>query len=344
MTIDVFHTRDRVSSQGIAVYKAKSVLVSDGVNLGDPIGDAADIALDDCYRLVPGAKRLRLAIAFSGGPDTLHVDEGSELGVAGAPVHIDCCVTFMAPDGTTLDALVLVELEPAESVIAAVYLLPLGEMARRTDYSVVEVDRASGRDRFAELACVSFARGTRITAWDGTQRPIEQLGVGDRVLTRNNGVQEIRWIGQRTVRAAGAFAPIIIRAGALHNNGDLMLSPNQRIFVYQRKDHVGAGRPEVMVKAEHLVNGSTVIRASGGFVDYYQLLFDDHEIVYAEGVATESQPLDAQSSPTLPKDIREKIGLEPKGRTTRPPVAVTLTETMIDSRIAAEILRKSSTS
>jgi hypothetical protein len=342
VSVDVFNDRDRAAAHGYAIYDAGAFCVSDGVNLGDPISDATDLVLDDCYTLTPGAKRWRLAMSMTDGLDRIRIGEGSEVGRIGAPLFIDCCCTFMAPDGTTLDALVLVELEPDSNLIAAVYLLPMGEFISRTDYALVAIDTENGYDRMAEFACVSFARGTRITLADGAQRPVEDLKPGDKVLTRQNGVQEIRWIGHRTERASGAFAPIIIKAGALHNGADLMLSPNQRIFIYQRKDRVGAGQPEVMVKAELLVNGTTVVRGTGGFVEYFHLLFDHHEIVFAEGLATESLPLDTRTSPALPKDIREKLGLAPKRRRSAVPRAVTLSEGMVDSATAAEILRKSS--
>ncbi|MEL7117662.1 MAG: Hint domain-containing protein, partial [Pseudomonadota bacterium] len=98
------------------------------------------------------------------------------------------------------------------------------------------------RAKFAELACVSFTRGTRITLASGAQCPIEDIRVGDRVLTRDNGVQEVRWVSQQTVRATGAFAPIVISKGALNNARELRLSPNQRLFVYQRTDRLNAGQ------------------------------------------------------------------------------------------------------
>ncbi len=59
-----------------------------------------------------------------------------------------------------------------------------------------------------------------------------------------------------------------------------------------------------MVKAELLVNGDTVTRGDGGFVDYYQILFDNHEFIFAEGIATESLTLDVATSPALPREVR----------------------------------------
>ena len=154
---------------------------------------------------------------------------------------------------------------------------------------------------------MSFTRSTLITLANGIQKPIEQLNIGDRVLTRDHGPREIRWIGQQTVRATGSFAPIIIKKGTLNNENDLTVSPNHRLFIYQRKDRLRAGRAEVLVKAKLLVNGVNVVQSAGGFVEYYQLLFDNHEIIYAEGIAAESMFVDTQIKAYLPADIQARL-------------------------------------
>ncbi|MBV0911455.1 Hint domain-containing protein [Anianabacter salinae] len=341
MNVDVFH--ERVSAHGLPVYRASEFSVASGANLGDPIGDASELILDDIYHLRPTARRWRLSVSLTATLNRLVVTEGSEIGRIAADVFIDSCITLMAPDGSTVDALVLVEILRGGDMIAEVYLLPFDELAARTDYTLVHIDNSNPVARFAELACVSFTRGTRITMATGEQRPIEDLRVGDAVLTRDNGVQQIRWVGQRTVRATGAFAPIVIGRGALNNERELTLSPNQRIFVYQREDRLGAGRSEVMVKAELLVNGTTVQRGDGGFVEYFMVLFDSHEIVYAEGIATESLPHDMRTSPALPRDVQDRLGL-PRGQSRRErQIAVELGEGTLDSAIAADILKKAST-
>ena len=113
---------------------------------------------------------------------------------------------------------------------------------------------------------MSFTRGTRITTC--LRRTASHRGPaveGDRILTRDSGPQELRWIGQSTVRAVGDFAPVCIRAGTLNNAHDLLVSPDHRLFVYQRRDELGAGRSELLVKARHLVNGDSVFVQDGGF-------------------------------------------------------------------------------
>ncbi|MDO7631218.1 MAG: Hint domain-containing protein, partial [Loktanella sp.] len=72
----------------------------------------------------------------------------------------------------------------------------------------------------------------------------------------------------------------------------------------QRQDRLGAGRSEVLVKVRHLINGDTVYQRDGGFVDYFQLLFDDHQIIYAEGIAAESLLIDPRTRAALPDHMR----------------------------------------
>lgn len=290
-----------VPTQTLPVYPAAGFVVTEGVARGDGLSFADDLVMDDIYQLTDGALRGRLGLAVNEAAPGFLIAEGSELGRVGNPVYLDCCITLMAPDSTTYEGLVLVEVEAGTA--AATYLLPLATLARDTPYRLVRVDREVAPSRLATVACVSFTRGTHITLWSGAQVRIEDLNIGDRVLTRDDGAQAVRWIGQTTLRATGAFSPIVIRKGTLHNTNDLLVSPDHRLFVYQRSDHLGAGRAEVLVKVRHLVNGDTVAVQDGGFIDYFQLLFDEHQIIYAEGIAAESLLIDPRTRAALPDDV-----------------------------------------
>lgn len=293
-----------VPTQILPAYRAESFRVFSGANFGDAISHADEIELADIYQLENGAERVHLAVNVH--ENTITIAQGSELGRVGAEIHLDCVVTFMATDGSTVEALIMVETDET-GMIDETYLLPLAALFEKQDYAAVTLNRENARTRLAEVACVSFTRSTLITMANGMQQPIETLRIGDRVLTRDHGPREIRWIGHQTVRATGSFAPIIIKKGALNNENDLTVSPNHRIFIYQRKDRVQAGRAEVLVKAKLLVNGVNVVQSGGGFVEYYQLLFDSHEIIYAEGIAAESMFVDTQVKPYLPADVQARL-------------------------------------
>jgi len=326
--------------QAIPVYPATDFRVSDGAHLGDPVSYMDELVLDDIYMLEPGAVQRRLTLATL-GDGSFRIAANSELGRPDATLHLDCALQFMTPDGTTSEALILIETD-ADDLVAGTYLLPLATLVPQTDYRLVGADHDTARRKFAQVACVSFTRGTRITLATGAQVPIEALKVGDRVLTRDDGAQEIRWIDHSTVRAAGAFAPIVITAGTLNNEGDLIVSPEHRLFVYQRSDMIGAGRPDLLVKARHLVNGDSIFVQQGGYVDYFQILFDRHHIIYAEGIAAESMLIDPRTRPALPEDLLDRIGSVLPGPGHRGASGFDVQKALLDRPDAIDLLRRAS--
>jgi len=132
-----------------------------------------------------------------------------------------------------------------------------------------------------------FTPGTLIdTKWGW--RAVETLKEGDLIVTHDNGLQPIRWVGRRTVSAQGDLAPIRIRTGALGNDRDLLVSPQHRMVLSGWLAELHFGESEVLIAAKHLVNGTTIVPAQRRSVDYIHLMFDRHEIIFAEGIATES--------------------------------------------------------
>ena len=142
---------------------------------------------------------------------------------------------------------------------------------------------------FSEIEnIICFTPGTRIATPQG-QRPIEDLRVGDMVVTRDHGLQPIRWIQSRTVPAVDRFAPVRIRPGVVTGlETDLLVSPQHRMLFQGYQAELLFGDSEVLVAATHLVDGLDVTTEVGGEVTYFHMMFDQHEIVYAEGAASES--------------------------------------------------------
>jgi hypothetical protein len=135
------------------------------------------------------------------------------------------------------------------------------------------------------VAC--FVMGTLIDTPDGP-RAIEALARGDLVHTLDNGPQPVLWTGARSVSAEGILAPVHIKAGAMGNHSALEVSPQHRILVSGWKAELLFGEPEVLVAAVHLVNECTIVRRYGPGVTYLHILFDDHQIVSAHGLLSES--------------------------------------------------------
>jgi len=177
-----------------------------------------------------------------------------------------------------------------------------------------DVESASGEidTGFVTVATVPcFVAGTMIRTDTGQSR-VEDLRSGDLVWTLDHGLQPLRWIGQRTVAAIGAFAPVRVAAGTFGDHANLMLSPQHRILVCDPLADLVFGTPEVLIAAKHLVNGRSVQTVEGGSVTYVHLLFDQHEIVMANGLATESFLPGPQTVDAFEDEIVEEIaGLFP---------------------------------
>lgn len=300
---DSDQTPFRTPGYSALAYPADALCVCHGVNLGEPIAGSGEYSLGDVYCLRGQSIALRLSLGRPLPDQTSQlIARGSDIGKEGDILQPGTILTLLATDGERV-TIVTGRHEPSGRYFA----LPLSPLAHRADYTLVEVGDYSADLRLAEAICVSFAAGTLVTMAGGAQKVIEQLKIGDTVLTRDNGPQPVRWVGKATLRAKGSFAPVVISAGTLGNNGELVVSPHHRLFIYQRGDRRLNGRAEVLVQAKHLVDGDRVWRREGGFVDYYSLVFDRHEIIYAEGIPAESLMVNEDTVSLLPDDLATEL-------------------------------------
>lgn len=135
---------------------------------------------------------------------------------------------------------------------------------------------------------ICFTPGAQILTSHG-ERAVETLQVGDRVVTRDNGLRPIRWIGKRTVTAKDDFAPIRIAPSVTDGGREaLIVSPQHRILFTGYRAELLFGESEVLVAAKHLVDGRDVTVTELEEVTYIHIMFDRHEVIYASGIATES--------------------------------------------------------
>lgn len=153
---------------------------------------------------------------------------------------------------------------------------------------------------------ICFVRGTHIQT-DRGEVPVENLVPGDMVQTADNGLQPLRWIGSRKVAATGALAPVRFEAGAIGNTRPLSLSPQHRVMLSGWKAELYAGTEEVLVPAISMLNDHNILRQQGGEVEYFHLMFDRHEIIFAEGVATESLFVTRTSVAAMPAATRQEF-------------------------------------
>lgn len=275
---------------------AEALRVETGVMDGEPLGRPEDAVAGDVYALRRGAEAAELLVA--GGA----VAAGSSVGREGGRVETVARHRLMGERGAMAEVVVL-------SVDGAAWLLPLGSLAPAEEYTLLASRPAEGVEPEA-VASVSFARGTRITMAGGRMVPVEAIRPGDRVLTRDHGPQPVRWVGHQPVVAEGSAAPVVLAPGAMNNDGELVLSPDHRLYVWQRTDLVGAGGAEVLVRARHLVGGAGIARRDMPRLDLCHLLLDAHEIIYAEGIPAESLLVAPEVLAGLDDDLAERVGAQ----------------------------------
>ena len=151
-----------------------------------------------------------------------------------------------------------------------------------------------------------FVAGTLIETAIGP-RKVERLRPGDEVITQDHGLQPVRWIGRRQVEAKGDLAPIYIAPGTFGAHGAVAVSPLHRILVRDSLAELLFGEREVLVAAKDLVNDHNIRPVEGGYVDYVHLLFDDHQVVFTEGLPSESFLPGPQAKNTLEARMIEEI-------------------------------------
>ncbi len=150
----------------------------------------------------------------------------------------------------------------------------------------------------AEVAggVICFTPNTMIATESGP-RAIAELNAGDRILTRDNGPQEILWRGHRRMTGARLHVmphlrPIRFASGALgfgRPDQELLVSPQHRMLVKGQAALALFNTPEVLVAAQDLVNDRTIlVDHSAREVTYVHLLLERHNIVWANGLETES--------------------------------------------------------
>ncbi|HEV8036959.1 Hint domain-containing protein [Yoonia sp.] len=180
------------------------------------------------------------------------------------------------------------------------------------DQQVTGPTNASGE--FVDVPC--FAAGTLIETADG-QVPVEDLKVGELVLTYDHGYQPIRWIGSCSVSPAQLEAkerlkPILIRADALgagYPQQDLIVSPQHRVLVSSVIALRMFAYTDVLIPANKLValDGIDVIDDTTDGVTYFHFLFDAHEIVWSNGAPTESLFTGPEALKAVSPEARQEI-------------------------------------
>ncbi len=136
-----------------------------------------------------------------------------------------------------------------------------------------------------QLTC--FCRGTMILG-EGGEVAVEDLKVGDRVVTLSGALKPIRWIGMAldlVTRINRTARPVIVRQGALAAgvpHRDLYLTHGHALYL----DSAIGG---VLIPVENLVNHRSIVwDETARVVEHYHIELEDHDVVLAEGAPAET--------------------------------------------------------
>ena len=162
---------------------------------------------------------------------------------------------------------------------------------------------------------ICFTGGTWFETSNGPTL-IEDLQPGDRLRTADNGFQAIRWIWGRKwtapeLRETPALWPVRIKQGALGNGlpeQTLMVSRQHRILVASRIAQRMFDCAEVLVPAKDLLALDGVdLLSDCKSLSYFHILFDKHEIVFANGTPSESLHLGPQAINSISNEALEEL-------------------------------------
>ncbi len=129
--------------------------------------------------------------------------------------------------------------------------------------------------------------GVRIATPRG-EKPLEALQPDDRVITRDNGLQKIRWIGRRRLsgedlQCAPHLWPFLIRAGALGEGlpeRDMLVSPQHRLLL--------SGGCEGLVAVRRLTMMQGIYQTKSPDTTFIHFMCERHEMVLLNGIWMES--------------------------------------------------------
>jgi Ca2+-binding RTX toxin-like protein len=155
----------------------------------------------------------------------------------------------------------------------------------------ITADQVNDKVELISIGIPCFTVGTMILTPTG-EKPIEMLRPGDMVVTRDNGPQPLVWAGSRRLGAKELarhpeLRPIRIAPGDWAGPRGLLVSPQHGLFAQSAE----RGGTDQLIRATHLarLKGGKVRVANGvSSVTYIHLMFEEHQVIFGNGIASES--------------------------------------------------------
>lgn len=192
-------------------------------------------------------------------------------------------------------------------------------------YHEIDGDFAHDASDVDGAAAISgFGRGTRILTQDGLL-PVEWVAPGDRVVTYDRGLQPLRWIGvagvsDRRLADQPTLRPVNCRAGAVDGavpDESLTLAPDTELLLSGAEVQLHFGCDRVLARVGDILDPAVRTPALGGLA-YFQLGFDRHEVVNANGawcaapfLAADRTVATAGDAPPPPPGLRHQRTAHP---------------------------------
>ncbi|MDA5094917.1 Hint domain-containing protein [Aliiroseovarius sp. KMU-50] len=118
------------------------------------------------------------------------------------------------------------------------------------------------------------------------QIPARELRIGDQMVTRDNGLQTLRWIGQSRPRPEQG--PLVRVLGADKSQTQVLLAPGNLVLLTNDRANLLFGSSEVLCPVQSLFASSQFEREVSATPTLCHLLFDHCELIEIGGVWVES--------------------------------------------------------
>ena len=179
-------------------------------------------------------------------------------------------------------------------------------------------------DTTPPAAPVCLLKGTLIRTPAG-DRPVEALRQGNLVVTASGKLMPIRFITYQRFKDPGRVDPAGIRPVVIPENffgphrpcRDLFVSPNHRISLCGGPVEMIFGEERVFAEAKFLFSEASRDCTADGYIDYYNILLEDHDEVIANGQPVESLFLGEVSLTRLSEQLPDAEAMRISHRQTR---------------------------
>ena len=244
---------------------------------------------DETFNLVGGGDNQVYFTAGSIGDDIIQLANDPAFGY---DIHVDLSATSGvvsgAMSGTDPDDLIITVTSDIGGPGATVETITLTDLfLANSAADQITITTAFGPSTFDLQTLYCFAEGTMIATPSG-ETMVQELQVGDVVLTANDRCVPVKWIGRQTVSTrfgpADRLMPVRFASGSLGNglpHTDLTVTADHGMLVDCVICHAGA-----------LVNGTTILRVPlsemGESYTVYHIETEEHEIILANGAEAET--------------------------------------------------------